>query len=85
MLDTGAGVTVVSYAFWPEDWNLITPLNCLTGIGGATLCLQGEHMILVTGSEGKIATIHLFVVQKLITVWGRDLLSQWGAKIEADF
>ncbi|KAF4796720.1 hypothetical protein TURU_081877 [Turdus rufiventris] len=76
MLDTGADVTVVSYAFRPKEWNLITPLNSLTEIGGATLCLQSEHMILVTGPEGKIATIRFFIVQKPITVWERDLLSQ---------
>lgn len=85
MLDTGADVTVISHSLWPKEWRSITPTVALTGIGGATLCLQSESMINVKGPEEKKALIHPYVVQKPITVWGRDLLSQWGAKVEVDF
>lgn len=54
-------------------------------IGGAKIRLQSEHMITVTGPERKTAAMCPFVVQKPIKVWGRDLLSQWGTKIEISF
>lgn len=63
MLDSSAGVTVISQVFWHTDWKLITPLNSLTGIGGAILCLQSEYTITVTGLEGKIAAIHPLILQ----------------------
>lgn len=77
MLDTGADVTVIAHYLWPKDWKLAMPSGALTVIGGATLCLQSESMISVKGPEGKKALICPYVVQKPITVWGRDLISQW--------
>lgn len=85
MIDTGADVSVISYYHWPTDWKLTTPPGALTGIGGVTPCLQSESVISITGPQGKKALIRPYVVQKPITVWGRDLLSEWGAKIELDF
>lgn len=85
MLDTGADVTVISHNFWPREWNLVTPLNSLTGIGGTTIYLQSKNPLIVTGPDGKAAIIRPFVVQKPITVWGRDVLSQWGTRIKVDF
>lgn len=85
LLDTGADVTIISYLFWPKDWKLVTPPDTLTGIGGATLCLQSQSVITVKGPERKTAVIRPFVVKKPITVWGRDLLSQQGVKLEVDF
>ncbi|XP_039944982.1 uncharacterized protein LOC120764912 [Hirundo rustica] len=56
-----------------------------SGIGGNTLCLQSEDAIVVSGPGGKTAIIHPFVVQRPITVWGRDILVQWGVRLEVDF
>lgn len=85
MIDTGADVSVISYHRWPIDWKLTTPPGALTGIGGVTPCLQSESVISIIGPQGKKALIRPYIVQKPITVWGRDLLSQWGAKIELGF
>lgn len=85
MIDTGADVMVISYYYWPAEWKLITPPGTLTGIGGVTPCLQSESVISITGPQGKKTLVCPCVVQRQITVWGRDLLSQWGAKIELDF
>lgn len=85
MLDTGADITAISRASRLCSWNLVTPMSALTGIGGAILCLASEFIFTVTGPEGRTATIGPFVVQKPITVRGRDVLSQWGAKIEVGF
>lgn len=85
MLGIGPDVTVISHVSWLCNWNLVTPKGALTGIGGAALCLQSEFRITVTGPEGRTAIIHPLVVQKPITVWGRDVLSEGGAKIEGGF
>lgn len=85
MIDRGADVSVISFYHWPTNWKLITPPGTFTGIGGVTPCLQSESVISITGPQGKKAWIRPYVVQKPITVWGRDLLSEWGAKIELDF
>ncbi|RMC16814.1 hypothetical protein DUI87_06067 [Hirundo rustica rustica] len=81
-LDTAADVTVISYASWPRDWNLVIPVHGLAGIGGGSICMQSEFMITVTGPEGKTAKTRPYVVKGPITVWGRDVLSQWGTKME---
>lgn len=85
MIDTGADVSLVSYYVWPTDWKLRHPPGVITGIGGVTPCLQSDSMITVTGPGNKKALLRPYIVQKPITVWGRDLLSQWGARIELDF
>lgn len=85
ILDTGADVTVISYLFWPEQLNLVTLVNCLSGIGRNSFCLQSENTIIVSGPGGKTALICPFIVQKPITGWGRDILAQWGTKLEMDF
>lgn len=85
MLDTSADITVISYLFWPNDWSLVTPGNSPSGIEGNSLCLQSENAVIVSGPGGKTAIIRPFIVQKPITVWGRDILAQWGVKLEMDF
>lgn len=69
---------VISYIFWPREWDLMTPLKSLLGIGGATLCMQSQNPIIITGPEGKAIIICSFVVQKPIPLWGKDLVSQWS-------
>ncbi|XP_063280972.1 uncharacterized protein LOC134565368 [Prinia subflava] len=83
-LDTGSDVTIIPYEFWPSDWNLVPPACALTGIGGGIRSIQSESMITVTGPEGKTATTRPYVVKKPITLWGRDVMSQWRAKMELD-
>ncbi|XP_039909922.1 uncharacterized protein LOC120747928 [Hirundo rustica] len=83
-LDTGADVTVISYESWPKDWNLVPPMHSLTGIGGGVISMQSEFMITVTGLEGKTAKTRPYVVKRPITLWGRDVLSQWGTNMKVD-
>ncbi|XP_066064118.1 uncharacterized protein [Chamaea fasciata] len=84
MLDTGADVTAISHGHWPSDWNLGPPECLLTGFGGATECKQSKSEITVTGPEGKTADIRPYVVWDNSTVWGRDVMFQWRAKMELD-
>ncbi|XP_066194148.1 uncharacterized protein [Sylvia atricapilla] len=84
MLDTGADVTAIFHKHWPSDWNLVPPKCFLTGFGGATECMQSEFMITVRGPEGKTASIRPYIVEDYSTVWGRDVMSKWGTKMEVD-
>lgn len=35
LVDTGAGVTIISHKYWPPEWTLVPSLHTLMGIGGA--------------------------------------------------
>lgn len=61
--------------FWVEHLGLHRPeLTCsLTHLG---------RTVYITGPEGKTVTAHPFVMQKPLTIWRRDVLSQWGAKLK---
>nr|XP_054509126.1 endogenous retrovirus group K member 6 Pro protein-like [Agelaius phoeniceus] len=81
MLDTGADVTIIARSEWPAHWDLQPVAGMISGIGGATVSMRSKNNILVEGPEGKLATIRPFVVRAPITLWGRDVLSQWGASL----
>lgn len=81
MLDTGADVTIIARSDWPSHWDLQPVAGMISGIGGATLSMRSKNNILIEGPEGKLATIRPFVVRAPITLWGRDVLSQWGATL----
>lgn len=40
--------------------------------------MWSKRNIVMEGPEGQIATIRPFMIRSGITLWGRDLLSQWG-------
>lgn len=81
MLDTGADVTIIARSEWPAHWELQPVAGMITGIGGATVSMRSKNNILVEGPEGKLATIRPFVVRAPITLYGRDILCQWGASL----
>lgn len=79
MLDTGADVTLIARSEWPSDWELEPISGFISGIGGVATSWRSRKNVVITGPEGKVATIRPFVVRAPITLWGRDVLSQWGA------
>ncbi|KAM4751516.1 endogenous retrovirus group K member 6 Pro protein-like [Cyanocitta cristata] len=81
MLDTGADVTIIARSEWPGNWELEPVAGMISGIGGVALCMRSKRNVVIEGPEGKIATTRPFVVRAPITLWGRDLLSQWGASL----
>ncbi|XP_066031039.1 uncharacterized protein [Chamaea fasciata] len=66
------------------NWNLEPHKSFLTGYGGVTRSQQSKSEITVTGPEGKTADIRPYVVWNNSTVWGRDVMFQWGTKMEVD-
>lgn len=43
--------------------------------------MRSKHVVNVEGPEGQIATIWLFIVSSSISLLVRDVLSQWGARL----
>ncbi|XP_048148359.1 endogenous retrovirus group K member 6 Pro protein-like [Corvus hawaiiensis] len=81
MLDTGADVTIIARSEWPGNWELEPVAGMISGIGGIAVSMRSKRNVVIEGPEGKIATTRPFVVRAPITLWGRDLLSQWGATL----
>ncbi|KAK4805580.1 hypothetical protein QYF61_009345 [Mycteria americana] len=83
MIDTGADVTVISKAKWPQGWPIKEVASALSGIGGTTTSYQSVYMIQVIGPEGQVSATRPFVVAVPLILWGRDVLSSWGVTIVA--
>ncbi|TRZ10275.1 hypothetical protein HGM15179_016834 [Zosterops borbonicus] len=81
MMDTGADVMLVAKSEWPTDWELEPVSGFISGIGGVATSWRVKHNVVISGPEGKVATVRPFVVRALITLWGQDVLSQWGAML----
>ncbi|XP_053788467.1 uncharacterized protein LOC128782247 [Vidua chalybeata] len=82
MADTGADVTIIPQARWPSDWELVPPCGRISGVGGVVHSLRSRHLVCVEGPEGQLATVRPFVVSSNILLLGRDVLSQWGARLD---
>lgn len=81
MLDTGAAVTLTARSKWSPQWELEPVAGTVSGIGGVATSWQAKRNVVISGPEGKVAIVRPFVVRAAITLWGRDVLSQWGASI----
>lgn len=82
MADTGADVTIIPKAKWPRDWELVPSCGTVSGIGGAVNSMRSKNLISIEEPEGQIATVRPFVTASNIALLGRDVLSQWGARLD---
>ena len=79
LLDSGADVTVLSKAHWPQNWPLQATATHLQGIGQSQDTLQSSKVLQWRDKEGNTGSVTPFVVGGLpINLWGRDILTQMG-------
>lgn len=57
MLDTGADVTLIARSEWPTDWELEPISGFISGIGGVATSWRAKKNVVISGPEGKVATI----------------------------
>lgn len=82
LLETEADVAIISHSEWPRDWPLVPAAGIISGIGGTMTSFRSQNIICFEGPEGRVATVRPFITRAPVTLWGRDLLSQWGIRLE---
>lgn len=53
----------------------------LQGIGGLQLAKISKNTVQGEGPDGKLASVHRFVIDYKAPLWGRDTMSQRGVKL----
>jgi len=76
LLDSGADVTTIPRAQWPESWPLTVVSGTVTGIGGATATQICTEFVTFVDQDGKLlAQARPYVLNTTIWLLGRDVLS----------
>ncbi|KAJ7428286.1 hypothetical protein WISP_01390 [Willisornis vidua] len=84
LLDTGADVTIIANRDWPESWPKEETAVRVSGVGGAQYPLSSRHFLSFTDVDNQTATCKLLILPLPTTLWGRDILAQWGTKIKTN-
>lgn len=81
LVDTGADVSIIKANDWPSDWPTVDPASTLIGAGGLQHPRKSAHLRLVHGPDGQTARIAPFIAPVPCTLWGRDVLGQFGTTV----
>lgn len=84
IIDTGADVSVISAKDWPASWPT-DPCPSVWGVGGRQGARQSTQFLSASLPNSTV-TVQLrpFILDIHVNLWGRDLLSKWGATVTFD-
>ncbi|KAJ7427148.1 hypothetical protein WISP_09388 [Willisornis vidua] len=84
LLDTGADVTIIADRDWLESWPREETAVRVSGVEGAQYPLRSRHFLNFTDIDNQVATCKPLILPLPTTLWGRDILAQWGTKIKTN-
>lgn len=84
LVDTGADISITRSSDWPSDCPADDPASTLTGVGGLQCPRQSAHLCLALSPEGQTARIVPFIAPVPCTLWGWDVLDQFGTTVSID-
>lgn len=80
-MDTGADISIINSQDWTANWQVQPSNTNVVWIGGPLELLQSTCILPCLGPEGQKGFLQPFITDIPISLWSRDLLSQWGAEI----
>ncbi|KAJ7397142.1 endogenous retrovirus group K member 8 Pro protein-like protein [Willisornis vidua] len=84
LLDTGADVTIISVRDWPDAWPEEGTIMNVTGVGGTLKPKRSKHILTFTDPDKNVASCRPLILPLPTTLWGRDILGQWGTKLKTN-
>ena len=81
LVDTGVDVSVISSQQWPQDWEKEKSPLMLTGLGSIADVWKSTHPLQCQFHNGRLLFVTFYIVNIPINIWGRDLLSPFGASV----
>ena len=81
LVDTGADVSIISSQQWPQDWEKEKSPFMLMGLGSIADVWKSTHPLHCQFHNGRSVFVTFYIVNILINIWGRDLLSPLGASV----
>lgn len=86
LLDTGSDITIIPWHEWPPDWPLETTNSSVLGIGGSSPTQRSMAFItIIDGKEDLTAHVQPYILNTVLRLLRRDVLSQWGCKLTTPF
>lgn len=78
LLDTGADHSIISTRDWPSGWPKQQSEQTLRGLGYAQMPKMSSRFLYWKDEEGHSGQFQPYVLAVLVSLWGRDMMTQMG-------